>query len=433
MAPLAESPSMDVERTMAHEHDYFIGRQPILNASQEIIGFELLFRAAAHHQHAVYEDQAQAAASVINAMLTDFGLQNLLGDKSGFINITGTMLGSEILELLPASQSVLELVESITLDDTALLHCCSLKALGFRIALDDHQYDPALADFYNLVDIVKIDLLATDPAKLPEIAANFKPYPVQLLAERVETFEIFELCRDCGFTLFQGYFFERPSIISHKRVDTSVMAMMRLLQQLSGKTDIDAIEETFRENPELTYQLLKLVNSVMVGTRDRIKSLRHAIMLLGLIQLRRWVQLSLYAGKDDTEPDSPLLEMAAVRGRLMEQLMQGPSSPDPAFPEPAEAAFLTGIISLLDALYETSMEQIVANFNLSEELASALLRHEGRLGQLLFLAKKLEHSDFSEVQELLDNLSISQEQLLQAQLEAFNWRYAVIGADKPSD
>lgn len=432
MAPQAESPSKNVENTMAGKHEYFIGRQPILNTNQEIVGFELLFRAAAHHQHAIYEDQAQAAASVINAMLTDFGLQNLLGDKSGFINITASMLGSEILELLPASQSVLELVESITLDDTALLHCCALKALGFRIALDDHQYDPALADFYNLVDIVKIDLLATDPAKLPEIAANFKPYPIQLLAERVETFEIFELCRDCGFTLFQGYFFERPAIISHKRIDASGMAMMRLLQQLSRKTDIDAIEEIFRENPELTCQLLKLVNSVMVGTRDRIKSLRHAIMLLGLIQLRRWVQLSLYAGKDDTEPDSPLLEMAAVRGRLMEQLMQVPS-PDSAFPEPAEAAFLTGIISLLDALYETSMDQIVTNFNLSEELASALLRHEGRLGQLLFLAKKLEHSDFSEVQELLDNLSISQEQLLQAQLEAFNWRYAVIGADKPSD
>ncbi len=322
-APLEQRPSINAGKTMAGKHDYFIGRQPILNINKEIIGFELLFRAAGHHQHAVYEDQTQAAASVINAMLSDFGLQNLLGDKCGFINITATMLGSEILELLPASQSVLELVESITLDETALLHCCALKALDFRIALDDHQYDPALADFYNLVDIVKIDLLATDHAKLPEIVANFKPYPVQLLAERVETFEIFELCRACGFTLFQGYFFERPAIISHKRIDSSGMAMMRLLQQLSRKSDINAIEEIFRENLELTYQLLKLVNSVMVGTRDRIKSLRHAIMLLGLIQLRRWVQLSLYAGKDDTEPDSPLLEMAAVRGRLMEQLMHG--------------------------------------------------------------------------------------------------------------
>lgn len=417
---------------MEHQNNYFIGRQPVLNNRKEIIGFELLFRAAGDHQSAIYDDQAQAAASVINAMLSDFGLQDVLGDKIGFINITASMLDSEVLELLPAGQSILELVETIRLDNSALMRCCALKALGFKIALDDHRYDPGLIEFYNLVDIIKVDILATDLTKLAEIVSNFRQYPLQLLAERVETVEIFELCRDSGFELFQGYFFERPAIISHKRIDASGMAMMKLLQQLSRETDIDAIEEIFRENPELTYQLLKLVNSVMVATRDKIKSLRHAIMILGIIQLRRWVQLSLYAGKEDNAPDSPLLEMAAVRGRLMEQLIMLQPQEQLAV-EAAESAFLTGILSLLDALYETSMEHIVESLNLSEELGNALLRHEGRLGKLLLLVKKVEYSDFTNVQELLGALSISRDQLLQAQLEAFNWRHAITGTGQSHD
>lgn len=205
--------------------------------------------------------------------------------------------------------------------------------------------------------------------------------------------------------------------------------MMKLLQELNKDADIDAIEDIFRENPELTFQLLKLVNSVMIGTRDKIKSLRHAIMILGIIQLRRWVQLSLYAGKEDNELSSPLLEMAAVRGRLMEQLiLQRPAAQGNH--ESAEAAFFTGILSLLDALYETSMDHIVESLNLSEELGAALLRHEGILGQLLLLAKKLERSDFPAVQELLDALSIDLAQLLQAQLEAFNWRSAIAGVPR---
>lgn len=411
---------------MKPKNNYFIGRQPILNRQQEIIGFELLFRAAEDHQSAHYQDQAQASASVIASVISDFGLQDVLGDKYGFINITAAMLDSEILELLPIDQSILELLENIKLNDAALMRCCTLKALGFQIALDDHIYNPDYADFYNLVDIVKVDLLTTDPASIPELAANLHKYPIKLLAERVETVEIFELCRDCGFELFQGYFFERPAIISHKKIDASGMAMMELLQQLNKDADIDAIEEIFRENPELTFQLLKLVNSVMTGMRDKIKSLRHAIMILGIIQLRRWVQLALFAGKDEKGLNSPLLEMAAVRGRLMELLMLQLSG-GRRTGDAAESAFLTGILSLLDALYETSMEQVIESLNLSEELGSALLRHEGQLGQLLLLTIKLERSEFDAVRDILANLSISLDQLLEAQMEAFNWRSGIVG------
>ncbi len=412
---------------MGQEQDlrFFIGRQPILDLKQEIVGYELLFRAASHHTTAQFESQAQASASVIANALSEFGFHEVLGDKFGFLNISAGVLHSEMLELLPCEQSVLEILENIDLDDNVRLRCQQLKSQGFQIALDDHIYSPDHSSFYKFVDIVKVDIMATDPEELPRIAAELRKYPVKLLAERVETVEQFELCVKYGFELFQGYFFERPVVLGRKRIDPSGLAMMKLLKQLNIDWDINEVEETFRENPTLTFNLLKLVNSVMFGMREKIKNLRHAIMMLGINHLRRWVQLALFAGKDERGLNSPLLEMAAVRGRLME-LLTIQRTGLPRTSDLVEAAFMTGILSLLDVLFETEMEEIVISLNLSDEVAAALLRREGNLGQLLLLTEKLEKTDFTAVQDILEQNDISFEQLLTAQLDAFNWRNSIV-------
>ena len=404
---------------------FFIGRQPILDLNQEIVGYELLFRAAGHHETAQFESQAQASASVIASALSEFGFQEVLGDKFGFLNITAGVLHSEMLELLPIEQSVLEILENIELDDNVRLRCQQLKAQGFQIALDDHVYSPDHAAFYKFVDIIKVDLMETDPEELPKIAAELRKFPVRLLAERVETIEQFNQCVKYGFELFQGYFFERPVVLNKKRIDPSGLAMMKLLKQLNADWDINEVEDTFRENPTLTFNLLKLVNSVMFGMREKIKNLRHAIMMLGINHLRRWVQLALFAGKDERGLNSPLLEMAAVRGRLMEILTMRRSGL-PRTSDVVEAAFMAGILSLLDVLFETDMEEVVNSLNLSDEVAAALLRREGPLGQLLLLTEKLEKTDFVAVQDILEQSGITFEQLLSAQLDAFNWRNSIV-------
>jgi EAL and modified HD-GYP domain-containing signal transduction protein len=320
---------------------------------------------------------------------------------------------------------VLEILENIELDDNVRLRCQQLKSQGFQIALDDHVYSPDHAAFYKFVDIIKVDLMETDPEELPRIAAELRKYPVRLLAERVETVEQFNQCVKYGFSLFQGYFFERPVVLNKKRIDPSGLAMMKLLKQLNADWDINEVEDTFRENPTLTFNLLKLVNSVMFGMREKIKNLRHAIMMLGINHLRRWVQLALFAGKDERGLNSPLLEMAAVRGRLMEILTMRRSGL-PRTSDVVEAAFMAGILSLLDVLFETDMEEVVSSLNLSDEVAAALLRREGPLGQLLLLTEKLEKTDFVAVQDILEQSGITFEQLLSAQLDAFNWRNSIV-------
>lgn len=403
---------------------FYLGRQPILDRGQEIVGYELLFRSAGR-DFAEFDSYSQASASVITNALSAFGIQEVLGGKFGFINVHLGLLLSEMLELLPVEQSVLELLEIIQIDDQVVGRCRELKELGFQLALDDHEYSPDYAEIYDVIDIVKIDILSIDADLLPGIVEQLRRWPVRILAEKVETVEQFEACYGMGFDLFQGYFFERPVVLNKKKIDTSGLAMLKLLQQLSMDATIDEIEQTFKANPSLSYNLLRLVNSVGLGSREKIKTLRHAITMLGTCHIRRWIQLSLFAGNDARGINNPLLEMAAVRGRLMEILVMQKERVR-ASAEQSEEAFMIGILSLLDVLFETPMSEIIDSLNLTDEVSSALLFREGALGRLLCLAERLEVTDFDAVSPLLVECKITLDQLLSAQLEAFNWRVKVM-------
>lgn len=403
---------------------FFLGRQPILDRKQEIVGYELLFRAA-DMEYAEFESYSHASASVITSALASFGIHEVLGGKFGFINVHLGLLLSEMLELLPIDLAVLELLEIIQIDDQVVERCRELKEMGFTLALDDHEYNPDSEDIYSVVDIVKIDILQTPAVDLPNIVKQLRRFSVKILAEKVETVEQFESCFAMGFDLFQGYFFERPVILNRKKIDVSGLAMLKLLQQLTMDASLIQIEQTFKENPALSYNLLRLVNSVSMGMRQKISTLRHAIVMLGINHLRRWIQLSLFAGHDSRSVNHPLLEMAAVRGRLME-LMARELARDSVVDEQAEAAFMVGILSLLDVLFETPMEEIISSLNLNDEVSAALLTRSGPLGKLLVLTEKLEVTDFVGVNQLLAECGISLDQLLTAQLEAFNWRSSII-------
>ena len=400
---------------------FFLGRQPILNRHQEIIGFELLFRSTEYNS-AQFTNYSHASASVISSVLSEFGIDEVLGGKMGFLNVNMDVLFSEAIELLPVEQTIIELLEIIELNEHVVQRCRDLRLLGFKLALDDHVYSEDNDELYHNVHIVKIDILQSDMESLPELVRLFHGKRLKVLAEKVETFEQFEACLKMGFDFFQGYFFERPMILNKKRVDISSMAMMKLLQQLIMDASISEIEQTFKENPSLSYHLLRLVNSVGIGLRNKIKNLRHAIILLGINHLRRWVQLSLFAVNDRRGMNHPLLEMAVVRGRIMETLVSRVRGQE----ESAEAAFMTGILSLLDVLFETPMSEIVESLHLTDEITNALLSRTGRMGMLLTLAEKVEATEFEEVIPLLEQCNITMDQLLAAQMESFGWRASII-------
>ncbi|MDR3580709.1 MAG: EAL domain-containing protein [Oryzomonas sp.] len=400
---------------------YLIGRQPILDRNEEIVAYELLFRSAGSRNTAEVDDATQATASVIINALSGFGLEKILGSHRGFINMELDLLMGDSLGLLPRDRVVLELLETLAVTPQLVERCRALREEGYQLALDDHEYDPAYEELYGIVDIVKVDLLQTPPPKLAGMVERFRPYPVKLLAEKVETREEYRLCRELGFEYFQGFYFAKPSVMEKKRIDESGATLLKLMDLLIKDAELEVIERTFRQSPVLTYKLLLLVNSVSLGLRGKIQNIRHAVAILGRRQLMRWAQLALFVSDTNGGPEHPLVEFAAVRAAFMEQVAcRHPGLKDNR--DAGEQAFLTGILSLLGSIFDIPLDEILANLSLSEAVKDALTTRSGALGDLLGLSEQLEQLDSRLGAEWLEEIGLTPEDVLQAQVKAYGWR-----------
>jgi len=401
-----------------------MGRQTILNGLEEVVAYELLFRSPQSTSSAVILNSSQATSSVILNVLSHFGVREILGDYRGFINVDADMLMNEALELLPADMIGLELLEDVIITPDIIARCRKLKADGFVLALDDHRYDPAYEELYaGVIDIVKIDLIATPLDELYRDVEQLRRYPVKLLAEKVDSRHVYLRCRRMGFELFQGYFFARPSLMQKSRMENSAGTFFKLMKQLSADAEIYEIEQTFKQSPALTYKLLLLVNSVSCSTREKIRTVLHAITQIGLEHLHRWVQLAIFADDGGSGLNSALLDMAAVRAAFMEELARvKPLSPRLLRHAQPEQAFMVGILSMLKDIYDVDLKEIVAQLNLSDEIQDALLNRGGDLGTLLCLAEMMEQLELDEAAESLDKLGISIDTVIACQKKAYNWR-----------
>jgi c-di-GMP-related signal transduction protein len=396
-----------------------LGRQSILNRKEELVAYELLFRSP-DSQTADFTDASYATASVIVNTLTGFGVEDVLGKHKGFINLELDLLMSDSLNILPKERMVIELLETLEVTPALVERCRYLKENGFTLALDDHEYSPHYHELYETVDIVKVDLRQSPAEGLTEMVRRFEAYPLQLLAEKVETQEEFKRCLDLGFDLFQGYQFAKPAILK-KRMDDSGFALLKLIRQLDEDAELSEIEKTFRGEPALTYKLLLLVNSVGVGVRSEIGSIRHAITILGRQQIKRWVQLSLFSSGDQRDTADPLMEMAAVRAYFMENMAGCRRSPT-GCPDLAEKAFMAGILSNLDKTYDISIAEVVEKLGLCDDVTKAITVHQGWLGNLLQVAELLEAMDFQHLVARLGEVGATLDDVLSSQSRAFAWR-----------
>jgi EAL and modified HD-GYP domain-containing signal transduction protein len=404
----------------------FLARQPILDRNQRIVAYELLFRAGNTSGAAVTDDM-QATASVIHHAFSEMGVQTVLGSQLGFINVSADMLLSDMIELLPRAQVVLELLETIRVDDAIIERCRALKQLGFTLALDDFIFDESYRPLLPLVDIIKVDLLLHDQDQLRVIVNQLKQWPVRLLAEKVDSAEQAAYCHSLGFDLFQGYYFARPLVLSAKRADSSQMALIQLLGLVLSDADTAQIEQIFKQHPNLTYNLMRLVNSVASGVHRSITSVSQAILVLGRKQLQRWLQLLMFTLQSGPAYPSPLLLLAATRGKMMEVL----ALKQQRNADYCDEAFMAGILSLIESLIDKPLVDIVHELNLGERLAAGLLRREGEMGVLLQLVESVEHLDLDYTNALLAQAGgLTLSDLTTAEIEAMAWANQV--ADSPA-
>lgn len=370
----------------------FIGRQPILDRKHQLFAYELLFRSGAQKNAANVDYDLGATANVINHAFAELGVEQALGPYKGFINCDESLLLSDIVEILPTDKIVLEVLETVEVTPQIVERCSELKARGFTLALDDFvDYEDKWQALLDLIEIVKVDLMPLDPAQLEKLTAALQRRPLTLLAEKVDSREQADRCHRLGYGLFQGYYFAKPAIIAGKKLGHSELALMRLLGLVLEDADTQAIESVFKHEPGLAVNLLRLTNSVATGVRARITSLRHAITVLGRRQLQRWLQLLLYtnpSGGDQVA--SPLLQLAATRGRFLE-LLAGKLKPGQR--ELEDHAFMTGIMSLMPALMGAPMEQILKGIQLAGAVQEALEGRAGMLGTMLQLAEATEAGD----------------------------------------
>jgi EAL and modified HD-GYP domain-containing signal transduction protein len=401
--------------------EFFLARQPILGRDQKLVAFELLFRAAAEHEDAQLTDYAAATAAVISHA-SQLGMKQVVGEQVAFVNVDEVVLLSDFVRFLPPDKVILEILETVRPTDKVLARVKELKELGFKFALDDViGHSELVSKLIDLVDIIKVDLQGVGPGQLAELTRSLRSPGRKLLAEKVETVEEFQTCLELGFEYFQGYYFARPAILSGKKITPSEMVLLRLLELINGNADNAAIEEAVKRDALLSLNLMRLVNSHVTGAGGaRIESISQALAQLGRSQLQRWIQILLYSGPDGAvELNSPLLQLATTRGRLLELMTLTLHPGDTAG---ANTAFTVGIMSLMDALFSLPMEDILKRVDVSPDVRAALLERTGDYGAMLGVAEELEGAQCNRaLGAALDRLGLSPRQIREIELAAFGW------------
>lgn len=408
-----------MHETIISSAQIFLGRQPILDRNQELVAYELLFRSSTHNAATIIDDAMATATVIVNAF-SELSVGDALGNCRGYINVDEEFLFNDLLELLPIQSVVLEILETVPPTQAVIQRCRELKAQGFILALDDViQVAPEYAELLDLAEIIKVDLQPLSNEALIQLTAKLKPLNKKLLAEKVESREQMELCLKLGYELFQGYYFAKPTIIAGKKLNHSQMALMRLTGLLHSDADTIELEMAFKTEPDLTVNLLRMTNSVGAGCAVRITSLRHAITVLGRRQLQRWLQLLLFASKNQSGTSSPLLHLAATRGRLMELLASTQRKNDTNY---ADSAFMAGIMSLMPALMGMPIADLIAPLGMTNEVRDALCEGSGPLGSLLSLVAATEDGSSKEITTYLEQCpGLDTETLNRCLAQALSW------------
>ena len=352
-----------------------VARQPIFNGQLEVIGYELLYRTPGATS-ALISDATAATATVIVGAAMDIGLSQLVGDKPAYINFPHALLIDPRPLPMQPKRIVVEVLEDVKPDREVLAGLASLRQQGYRIALDDYNDRAGSSALLSAADIVKIDIQDYSSARLKDCVERLRPAGRELIAEKVETWEQFSLCRSLGFGGYQGYLLERPQTLSAQRVPTSRLATLKLMIELNDpEVALARIERMIAGDVGMSYRLLRCINSSFYHLPRVVSSVRQAVVLIGLNELRKLCAAVTLAGFDDQPGYVPV--QALVRAKMCEDLCVAGGL------RGSEAYFMTGLLSMVDVLLQQPLGEALAKLPLSAQVQSALLEHKGSLGEAL--------------------------------------------------
>ncbi len=386
--------------------ELFLARQPILDQKERIYGYELLYRPSTPGSLRV--DDMQATSHTLMALLHSADFDELLMGKKGFINVDARMLSTQILELLPKEQFVVEVLESVDLKSAKPL-LQKARQDGFCLALDDFVCDAStlkeLEEFVEFFDIVKFDILdpRSDADMLPQALEILHRHGVRPLAEKVETQESYHQLKNMGFELFQGYYFAKPQTSSTKAPNPTKLKILEILNLDPER--VEEIAQAIKSEPDLAVTLLRLINSSLFALRRPVGSVQQAVLYLGIHNLRKWLLLMLYAKNEPDPQNNAILQSVKVRAEFMSKMAQECGAD-------SEKAYLTGVLSLIEVMLGMSKEEALAKMQfLDNEVEEALLGGQNIYAKLLQIAEAFERGEFTKLQESAEALGLSSDRL----------------------
>lgn len=371
---------------------FYSARQPILNRKKHTVAYELLFRDSLENRFPdVTPDQA--TSRMITGLQLEVGFDRIADGVLAFINFSADTIIKGYPTLLPAAQTCIELTEQCQPSAELLHKMKRLKNLGYQFALDDFIHAPEWEPYYPLIDYIKIDHLEFNDAKVQATLQLKERYPtLQLIAEKVETPEQFTRCMELGFDCFQGYFFSKPEVIEKRALTTSQSVLAELLNEITKpEPDFSLIAQRFEMDPSLSYKLLRYVQSPLFKRSKPIEDIKKAVTMLGRVELQRLIVLLFAAEVGSNKPNSLIL-LSMQRAKFCETLIE-----QMGLRQQASAAFLAGMLSLVDAMLDADLEYLLNELPLSASIREALLAQKGKLADALALCSHIERGEWDKV------------------------------------
>jgi len=394
--------------------DIYVGRIPIYSPSLEIFGYELLYRVK-DNTRALIRDGEKATSQIIFNTFIEMGINNIVENKLAFLYIDRSYLTGKLPLPFPKEQIVLEIPARVDLDEELISSLSNLNKNHYWVSLDDRPELILDERVLNTINILKFNILNSSKTELKEKVQIYRKHNIRLLANKVGTQEEFDICKEIGFDYYQGNFLAKPRMVAGRRLPANRISLLKLLTSLyDPDVDMRELEELIRQDVSLSYRLLRMVNSAYYALDTKVESIRHALVILGLKQIRDW--LTILAMSEVNDRSTTLMNAALIRGKMCELLAVA------AGHKQEDRFFTVGLLSILDAILDLPMATVLESLPLTDDLNLALLDHSGPMGNILACVLAYENGEWGEV----DSLQTTPGTLRDAYLSSIAWANEVL-------
>jgi len=395
---------------------FYAARQPILDVNKNLYGYELLFRDSIDN---VFPDVDgdEATSKMIEASKFNMGISEFTSNKLAFINFTLETLSQGYPEMLTNEEVVVEILETVKPGKKLLGLCKDLYSKGYIIALDDYEHQSVWAHFYPFIKIIKIDIQQTNLDEIKEIIEAIKGHPhIDLLAEKVETYQEYDQAQQLGFKYFQGFFFAKPEMVKTKSLSPSQLAMAELLYETSKpELDLASITSVFERDVSLSYKLLRYANSAIFKRRSEVSTIKQALVILGSSELKRFLGL-MFAVTANPDKPTELIKLAMTRAKFCELVVRDMKSQ-----LDESIAFLTGLLSMIDAILDEELDVVLGKLPLAAEIKEPLLTRKGSMAAIIKLVEFIEHAQWDKTNIVMEKLKLDKDQAVKHYNKALAW------------